>query len=177
MIFSSIITALKTHIKPVGAFLGAGLIFCIGFYFGRTTGAPKIKEVQVEVPVVKTETVTQTQTVIKYVEKPSPDAADIDVKIPLQEIKVAVNGKEQVIKKADSEKYVFDDYQLKLEQKSEARLDVKIPTVDKTRRWAVGIGASKNGAAYMLKFPVKGNVGGWAYGDRKTVAGGLSFNF
>lgn len=175
MIFSSVITALKTHIKLIGAVLGVGLIFCIGFYFGRTTVKPEVKEVQVEVPVVKT--VTETQTVVRYVEKSSPGAADVDVKIPLQEIKVAVNGREQVIKKADSEKYVFDDHQLKLEQKSEARVDVKIPTVNKTRRWAVGIGASKNGAAYMLKFPVKGHVGGWAYGDRKTVAGGLSFNF
>ena len=72
MIFLSILTALKTHIKPIGAFLLGCLIFGIGFYFGRTTVKPEVKEVRVEVPVVKTETVTQTQTVIKYVQKPSP---------------------------------------------------------------------------------------------------------
>ena len=170
-VWETIKAAVKRHTLAIAGVLLAVLVFGLGFYAGRSTAVPAVVEVPVEKPVVQ----TKTETVIKYVEKPSAAAPDVDVKVPLQEIKVAVNGKEQVIKKAESEKYVFDDHQLKLEQHTAASVDIKVP--DKTRHWSIGVGAGSHGVAYSLRFPVYKNVGGWAYGDRKTVAGGLSFNF
>ena len=88
-----------------------------------------------------------------------------------------MNGKEQTIRKADTEKYVFDQNKLQLEQYSKASLDISIPTVDKTRRWSIGIGVGKDGAVYMVRGPLKGHIGVWAAGDKQTVMGGVSFDF
>lgn len=103
--------------------------------------------------------------------------SDVDIRIPKQQLTVSVNGQRQLIHKADTEKYIFDENKLQLEQTSKASLDIKIPTVNKTRRWSIGIGASRNGVAYMLRGPLKGHVGLWVVGDKKTVMGGVSFDF
>ena len=147
--------------------------FALGFYRGRATAPVKVVEKPVE--HVVTETVTKTD--IQYVPKGTPADPDIDIRIPKQEIKVAVNGKEQTIRKADTEKYVFDQNKLQLEQYSKASLDIKIPTVDKTRRWSIGIGAGKDGAAYMIRGPLKKHVGAWIAGNKKAIMGGISFDF
>lgn len=170
-----ILSVLYPYRKRIAAVLASFAAFSFGFYQGRTT-AP-VQTMTIEKPVEKVVTQTKTVTDIRYVQKPTPSAPDVDVKVPAQQITVAVNGKEQVIKKADSEKYVFDEGQLKLEQYSKAALDIKIPTVDHTRRWSVGIGGSKNGAAYMLRVPVAAHVGAWAAADKKSVMGGISFDF
>ena len=147
--------------------------FGLGFYGGRVTAPVRT----VEKPIEKVVTQTKTVTDVRYVPKPSPAAPDVDVMIPKQELTVAVNGQQQTIKKSDSEKYVFDEGQLRLEQYSKSLVDIKVPVVDKTRRWSIGIGASRNGAAYMLRGPLKGHIGLWASGDKRTVMGGVSFDF
>lgn len=163
----------KPLIFAVGALFIALASFALGFYRGRVTAPVKVVEKPAE--HVVTETVTKTD--IKYVPKATLADPDVDIKIPKQEIKVAVNGKEQVIKKTDSEKYIFDENKLQLEHYSKSSVDIKVPVVDKTRHWSIGIGASRNGTAGMLRFPISGHAGGWVYGDKRTVAGGVSVNF
>ena len=163
----------KPLIFAVGALFIVLASFALGFYRGRATAPVKVVEKPVE--HVVTETVTKTD--IQYVPKGTPADPDIDIRIPKQEIKVAVNGKEQTIRKADTEKYVFDQNKLQLEQYSKAVVDIKIPTIDKTRRWSIGIGVGKDGAAYMLRAPLKNHVGLWTTCDKKTIMGGVSFDF
>ena len=151
------------------------IAFGFGFYRGRVTAPEKI--IEKEVPVEHIVTQTKTVTDIRYVPKATPADPDVDIKIPKQQLTVSVNGQQQTIKKSDSEKYVFDKGQLKLEQTSKASFDIKIPTIDKTRRWSIGIGASKNGAAYMLRGPVAKHVGAWVAGDKCAIMGGVSFDF
>lgn len=170
-----IISVLYPYRKYITAVLAIFAAFGFGFYQGRVT-AP-VQTVTVENPVEKVVTETVTQTDIRYIPKGTPADPDIDIKIPKQQLTVSVNGKEHTIQKSDSEKYVFDKNQLHLEQYSKSSVDIKVPVVDKTRHWSIGIGASRNGTAGMLRFPISGHVGGWVYGDKRTVAGGVSVNF
>ncbi len=172
MNFLSLIYPYRRYIVAVLAIIAA---FSFGFYRGRVTAPEKI--IEKEVPVEHIVTQTKTVTDIRYVPKATPADPDVDIKIPKQQLTVSVNGQQQTIKKSDSEKYVFDKGQLKLEQTSKAVVDIKIPTIDKTRRWSIGIGAGKDGAAYMVRAPLKGHVGAWAAGNKKAIMGGVSFDF
>lgn len=172
MNFLSLIYLYRKYIVAAFAIL---IAFGFGFYRGRGTAPEKI--IEKEVPVEHIVTQTKTVTDIQYVPKPTPAAADIAVTIPKQELTVSVNGKEHTIQKSDNEKYVFDKNQLHLEQTSKASLDIKIPTIDKTRRWSIGIGAGKDGAAYMIRGPLKKHVGAWVAGNKKAIMGGISFDF
>jgi hypothetical protein len=172
MNFLSLIYPYRKYIVAAFAIL---IAFGLGFYRGRVTAPEKI--IEKEVPVEHIVTQTKTVTDIRYVPKVTTADPDVDIKIPKQQLTVSVNGQQQTIKKSDSEKYVFDKGQLKLEQNSKASLDITIPTVDKTRKWSIGIGASRNGAAYLVRAPLKGHVGAWAAADKKSVMGGISFDF
>ena len=172
MNFLSLIYPYRRYIVAVLAIIAA---FSFGFYRGRVTAPEKI--IEKEVPVEHIVTQTKTVTDIRYVPKATPTDSDVDIRIPKQQLTVSVNGQQQTIKKSDSEKYVFDKGQLKLEQTSKASLDISIPTVDKTRRWSIGIGAGKDGAAYMVRAPLKRHMGLWAAGDKRTVMGGVTFDF
>ena len=128
----------------------------------------------------KVQTVTKTEFV--YVPK-EQDAAgqventDIDANLGKQELTVKVNGQEQTIHKSDNEKYVFDKNKLAIDQRSTATVDIKVPTVDNTRRWSVGIGYGNHGPAGKVDFPVGHVVGGWVAGDRQTIMAGVKVNF
>ena len=125
-----------------------------------------------------TETIQQeTKTEIKYIPKVANEKTDVEANIGKQELYVKVNGKEQVIQKADDEKYVFDKNKIQLDQTSKTTLDINVPVVDKTKHWGVGVGVSDNGISYNVKFPIKKNIGGWAYHDRKTNSLGVMVEF
>lgn len=170
-----ILTVLYPFRRYIAAILAVLAAFCFGFYQGRVTTPEKI--VKKEVPVEHIVTQTKTVTDIRYVPKVTTADPDVDIKIPKQQLTVSVNGQQQTIKKSDSEKYVFDKGQLKLEQTSKAVVDIKIPTIDKTRRWSIGIGVGKDGAAYMIRGPLKKHVGAWVAGNKKAIMGGVSFDF
>lgn len=120
----------------------------------------------------------ETKTIVRYVEKESPTDADVDVTIPKQTLTVKVNGKEQTFQKSDNEKYVLDKNKIALEQSSKASIDIKVPVIDNTRRWELGVGVDKHGQpAGMVGFPIKGNVGGWVAGSKSTVMGGVKVHF
>ena len=125
-----------------------------------------------------TETVkTETKTEVVYTPKVANEKTDVEANIGKQQLYVKVNGQEQVIQKKDDEQYVLDKNKIQLNQTSQTTLDINVPTVDKTRRWGVGVGLSDNGIAYNVKFPIKRNMGGWAFHDNDTTAAGIMIEF
>lgn len=117
----------------------------------------------------------KTVTEIRYVPKESGADADVQVTAPKQELTVSVNGRKQKIEKAEGERFVFDKNKLTYTQTSSATIDLRVP--DNTRHWSAGIGIGKNGAAGMVRFPLKGNLDGWVAGDRRNILAGIAVNF
>lgn len=105
------------------------------------------------------------------------EKTDVDVNVPKQNLNIKVNGKEMSINKGTNEKYLFEKNKLALTQETSATLDVKIPTIDNTRRWEIGIGGSNNGISGMIGYPIKSNIGGWVAGDKNTIMTGISIKF
>lgn len=140
---------------------------------------------QHECPTPETEVVTEYQTetkteiayVPKVVYKDGKEKTDIDMQIGKQTLNVKVNGKEMTVDKADNESFVFDKNKLTLDQTSQANINIEVPTIDKTKRWEIGVGLSNNGVAGMIGFPVKENIGGWVAGDKDTAMGGVMIRF
>ncbi|WP_416999504.1 hypothetical protein [Acidaminococcus intestini] len=172
--------SLQTRLK-LRFFAYTLVCFVIGFLTGfswraihhkcQTQKATQTKDVAVESKI-------ETKTIVRYVEKESPTDADVDVTIPKQTLTVKVNGKEQTFQKSDNEKYVLDKNKIALEQSSKASIDIKVPVIDNTRRWELGVGVDKHGQpAGMVGFPIKGNVGGWVAGSKSTVMGGVKVHF
>ena len=130
-----------------------------------------------EAPKVIAETETKVQTEVAYV--PKTDKADIDVQIGKPEILVKVNGQETTVQKLDTEKYVFDKNKLSLQQTSKAELNIEVPVIDKTRRYTLGVGISKDGLVGLVDFPIsrKEYIGGWVAGNGDDVMCGLSVRF
>ncbi|MBS5519594.1 MAG: hypothetical protein SOU94_06580 [Acidaminococcus sp.] len=124
------------------------------------------------------QTKTETKTVVRYIPKETSKDADVDISIPKQTLTVKVNGQTQMFEKTDSEKYVLDKNKIALEQSSKATIDVKVPTIDETKKWELGVGVDKHGQpAGMIGFPVKGHVGGWIAGSKNAVMGGIKVHF
>ncbi|WP_440443846.1 hypothetical protein [Phascolarctobacterium succinatutens] len=147
-------------------------------------------------PVADTKVVTQVEcrdkvkTEIAYVPKETaiytaadgstksePEKTDIDVKLNKPVLNVKVNDKDFTVAKAENEQYLFDKNKLTLTQTSSTDLNIKIPVVDKTRRWGIGAGISKDGAVGIISFPLKGNAGGWVAGRADNVMGGVIVRF
>lgn len=134
-----------------------------------------VDRVKTEVAYVPKETIVYTDA--DGTTRTETERTDIDMTIGKQELTVKVNGHEYDIEKATDEQYVFDQNKLTLTQTSAATLDINVPTIDKTRRWEIGIGWSKDGAVGLLGFPVRGDVGGWIAGRSGNVMAGVNFKF
>ena len=130
-------------------------------------------------PVILTEYKDRVQTELKYAEKEADEKADIDIAVGKPVLNVKVNDKEFLVRKADDEQYVFEKNKLSLTQTSSTDLNITIPTVDKTRRYEIGIGVSKDGAVGLVGFPINSSnhLGGWVAGNEDNVMGGVSFKF
>ena len=134
-------------------------------------------------PVAETKIVTEykdrVQTEIVYVPKAAEEKADIDIKINKPELVVKVNEKEFTVQKADNEAYLFEKNKLSMTQTSNTDLSITVPVIDKTRRYSVGVGLSKDGMVGLLNFPVSKReyIGGWVAGNSDIQLGGLTFNF
>lgn len=151
--------------------LVTGLSFRVITHMDATPKAAQIENVAAETKV-------ETKTVVKYVPKESPHDADVDISVPKQELTVKVNGHEQTFKKEENERYVLDKNKVTVEQQSKATVEVKVPVIDNTRKWELGVGVDKNGRpAGMVGFPVKGHVGGWVAGSKGTIMGGIKVHF
>ncbi|MBR5589742.1 MAG: hypothetical protein IKW41_06275 [Phascolarctobacterium sp.] len=130
-------------------------------------------------PVILTEYKDRVQTELKYAEKEADERADIDIAVGKPVLNVKVNDKEFIVRKADDEQYVFEKNKLSLTQTSSTDLNITIPIVDKTRRYEIGIGVSKDGAVGLVGFPINSSnhLGGWVAGNEDNVMGGVSFKF
>lgn len=169
--------------------------FAGGYLTGDWRADKQTVTVTEEKPVyVKGESVTKTQiayvpkeTIIeRYIDangnevtRETVETTDLDANIGKADFIVRINGQSQAFKKDDDERYVFDKNKLTLDQTSRISLDVTVPPIDKTKRWAVGIGYSDDKTvAYTVDFPIgkSNNLGGWIYsGDEKAV--GIKWKF
>ena len=143
-----------------------------------------VKEVEKpQVSTISSVMESKTKTEIAYVRKETKNGkqekSDIIADIGKQDIVIKVNGEEQTFAKADDERFVFDKNKLTLDQTSKVTLDVTVPTVDKTKRWAVGVGYGNDGMAYTVDFPVgkSDTFGGWVYRDNDSTAVGVKMKF
>lgn len=151
--------------------LVVGLI--AGYFVGQHFADPVTIE---KPPIIKTEYQTKTETKILYVPKEAGEKTDLDVSVAKQELNVKVNGQDAVIKKEDDERYIFDKNKVVFDQTSKATIDIKVPTIDKTKRFGIGAGFGNNGVGYMIKFPA-GKFDGWGYKDKDTTAAGIMIGF
>ena len=161
------------------------LLFGLGFSLGNVYATQDVVN-YVEKPqsntissVVESKTKTEIAYVRKETKNGKPEEADIIADIGKQDIVIKVNGEEQTFAKADDERFVFDKNKLTLDQTSKVTLDVTVPTVDETKRWAVGVGYGDDGIAYTVDFPVGKSdvVGGWVYRDTDSTAVGVKMKF
>ena len=149
-----------------------------------------------EKPVyVQGETVTETkivyvpkETIIeKYidaggneVERETIEKTDLQADIGKTDFTIKVNGQEQTFTKTDDERFIFDKNKLVLSQTSRIAVDVNVPPIDNTKRWAVGVGyADGGGIAYTVDFPIgkSDRLGGWVYGSADEKAVGVKVRF
>lgn len=137
-------------------------------------------------PEVITEYKDRVETKIAYVPKETivykngsagTEKTDVDMNIGKQSLNVMVNGKEMTIDKTDDEKFVFDKNKLSFTQTSRSDLRIDVPTVDNTKQWEIGLGASKDGVVGFVGFPVKENLGGWVAGNEDYQMGGIMIRF
>lgn len=160
------------------------VIFIAGFamcwiFFPRTIVKTAYKD-----KIVTGDAQTITKTEVVYVPKAvdssgQREKTDLQIDIPKTELNVKINGNDAVIPKTDDEQYLFEKNKLQLQQTSKAEINIKVPVIDKTRYWSLGIGYGSNGVAGVVGFPInkKTAVGGWVYADKKTGAGGIEIKF
>ena len=157
--------------------------FGLGFLIGILAMTQDVVK-EVEKPQSSTiSSVAETKTEIAYVPKKvvngKTEKTDLQADIGKTDFTIKVNGQEQTFEKSDEEKYVFDKNKLTLDQTSKVTLDVTVPTVDNTKRWAVGVGYGNDGMAYTVDFPIgkSDTVGGWLYKDNDSHAVGVKIKF
>ena len=171
------------------------LCFMGGYLTGAHYASKETITVTEEKPVyVQGETVTETkiayvpkETIIeKYIDaggnevkRETVEKTDLSADIGKTDFTIKVNGQEQTFTKTDDERFMFDKNKLALSQTSRIAIDVNVPPIDKTKRWAVGVGASDSGAAYTLDFPIgkSDTIGGWVYGSADEKAVGVKMKF
>lgn len=165
--------------------LTAAVSFALGIAVGVLVVpqdvAPEVEKSQPNTisGVVEGETKTEISYVPKTVVKGEKEKTDLQADIGKTDFVVRVNGKEQTFTKAENERYVFDENKVTLDQTSKVTMDINIPTRDKTKRWAVGVGYGNDGMAYTVDFPIgkSDTVGGWAYKDNDSHAVGVKIKF
>lgn len=183
---------IKQHIPMVCICL---VCFAGGYLTGDHYASRETITVTEEKPVyVQGKTVTETkiayvpkETIIEKcidaggneVKRETVEKTDLQADIGKTDFTIKVNGQEQTFTKTDDERFVFDKNKLALSQTSRVTMDINVPTWDKTKRWAVGVGASDSGAAYTLDFPIgkSDRFGGWVYGSADEKAVGVKMKF
>lgn len=91
---------------------------------------------KVEVREVKVPVETQAKTEIQYVEKETPQDADVQITKPAPEVVVDYNGQQTKFETLDNETQKFDKGKLQVDQTSKVTLDVT-PIVQKEVQTAV----------------------------------------
>ena len=170
--------------------------FAGGYLTGDHYAAREAITVTKEKPVyVQGKTVTETkiayvpkETIIEKcidaggneVKHEAVEKTDLQADIGKTDFTIKVNGQEQTFTKTDDERFMFDKNKLALSQTSHIAVDVNVPPIDNTKRWAVGVGyADGGGIAYTVDFPIGKSdmVGGWLYGSANEKAVGVKVKF
>ena len=128
------------HSKYVVALLIMGLAFYAGFfvckhYDQNVVEVPVEVEKRVEVPI-EIPVEVKGDTVIQYVEKESPQDADVEITIPAPVVSVSYNNQKTELEGVSNETQKFEKGKLQVEQKTETTLDVT-PIVDREVNIAV----------------------------------------
>lgn len=156
----------------------AVVIFMAGYHLhSYLHTCPLIEPHTCPEPQIVTQYKDKVHTEVVYVPKERDEKTDIDIEVGKPELYVKVNDKDFVIQKTDEEKYVFDKNKLSLTQTSRSDLRIDVPTIDNTKRWEIGLGASKDGVVGFVGFPVKEHLGGWVAGNEDYQMGGIMIRF
>lgn len=130
---------LTNHRKLIVAFIFISVLsFACGWkacvHFNRNV--VEVPVTKVEVREVKVPVETQAKTQIQYVEKQTPQDADVQITKPAPEVVVDYNGQQTKFKTLDNETQKFDKGKLQVDQTSKVTLDVT-PIVQKEVQTAV----------------------------------------
>ena len=116
-------------------------------------------------PIIKEVVRTQTQTSVEYVPKETvvyrdsktgreltdKEIESMNINVRPSDFYFTVNGKPGKFTKTDDERWVFDKNKLMLNQTSTATIDIKVPVIDKTRKWGVGAVVANKGIAPKIE--------------------------
>jgi hypothetical protein len=97
------------------------------------------------------------------------ERTDVEFKKQAGKVYVKVNGKEYEVPAEVQEEAKFENGKLVVTEKTEMRINITAPKP----AFNLGLGASNNGMAIQANGPIYKSVSWWAYGDRRTVAGGI----
>ena len=117
-------------------------------------------------PIIKEVVRTQTQTAVEYVPKETVVYRDsktgreltaqeldsMNLNVRPSDFYFTVNGKPQKFSKTADERWAFDKNKLVVTQTATASIDIKVPTIDKTKRWGIGGIVSNKGAAPIIEY-------------------------
>lgn len=138
--FCGALRFVRTHIKAILCVCVAVALVACGWFACKHFGANKVTEVKtVEVPVevpIEVPVEVKGETVIRYVEKQTEDEADVQVDNPAPKISVSYNGEKTELDGVAGETQKFEKGTLKVEQSTEAVLDVT-PIVERENQIAV----------------------------------------
>lgn len=108
---------------------------------------------------------------IAYVEKQNGEKTDVELTAAKPKVTVSVNGQQRQLELATKENQKFEKGKLVITEESQLRLDIKTPQP----RFNLGVGWGTHGPALTLGGRLGGGPAGWwLYGDRRTMAGGLT---
>lgn len=128
------------HSKYLMALSLMGLAFYAGFftcqhYDQNVVEVPVEVEKRIEVPI-EVPVEVKGDTIIQYVEKESPQDADVEITNPAPVVSVSYNNQKTELDGVLGESQKFDKGKLQVEQKTEAVLDVT-PIVEREVNMAV----------------------------------------
>ena len=141
-------------------------------------------------PVIKEVVRTQTQTEVAYVPKETviyrdsktgrelteKEIESMNLNVRPSDFYFTVNGKPQKFSKTDDERWVFDKNKLAINQTSTASIDVKVPTIDKTKRWGIGGIISNKGSAPLIEHQI-GLIKVGGFYNNGFCGGTITINF
>lgn len=97
------------------------------------------------------------------------ERTDVEFTKQAGKVYVKVNGKEYEVPTEVQEEAKFENGKLVVTEKTEMRINITVPKPALN----LGLGVSNHGLAIMANGPLYKSVSWWAYGDRKTIAGGI----
>ncbi|VBB08160.1 Hypothetical protein LUCI_3425 [Lucifera butyrica] len=146
-----------------------------------TTGAPAkeddLKTVYIQGQNTVTHEIVYVPKEIMTVQQPNGTAKQVQEKADVQfdnrqgKIYVKVNGKDYEVPDNVQENTKFENGKLVITDQSEMHINVTTPKPIMN----AGVGWSRNGSALELSGPLTGSISWWAYGDKKTITGGIQF--